>query len=59
MTFTADVFKNFDVEGKLRRMLQSALGINLAIFDDGAEPRKVFVVLGDDNLKVWRVESRR
>ena len=51
VTFAANVFKGFDVEGGLRRARWSTFGIDLAVFDDSSEPREVFVVMGDDNTK--------
>ena len=54
MTFTANVLKRFDVEACLGRVLGAAFGINFAVFDDGLEPGKVFVVMSDNELNVLR-----
>lgn len=58
MAFTADVVKNLNIEAKFGRVLGTAFGVDLAVFDDRFEPGKVFAVMRDDNLKVRRVKSR-
>ena len=58
VTFAADVLEGLDVEAKLGCVLGAAFGVDLAMFDDRLKPRKVFIVVGHDHLKVWRVECR-
>ena len=58
VTFTADVLEGLDVEAKLGCVLGAAFGVDLAMFHDRLKPRKVFTVVSDDHLKVWRVERR-
>lgn len=55
VTFTADIFKSLDIEAKVGRVFRAAFRIDLAVIDDRFEPGKVFVVMRDDDLKVWRV----
>ena len=54
VTFTTNIFKWLDFEAWFWRMFRAAFRINLAVIDDRFKPGKVFVVLSDNNLKIFR-----